>query len=89
MASTYSITFSIANGNVGYGPTNPLLPVTHQLEDAYASPPAGTTNANNQAQAMQLNTQVQAKRTDGSLRYYTLDSSRSDPSKNLIFLLPV
>lgn len=89
MASTYSITFSIANGNVGYGPTNPLLAVTHQLEDAYASPPNGTPDINKQSGAMMLNTQVQVKRIDGSLRNYTIDSSRSDPSKNLIFLLPV
>ena len=82
MASTYSITFSVANHNVGYPTHNPMLPVIHQIEDAYA-------NVTAQAQAMALNTQVQAKRTDGSLKYYTIDSSRSDPSKNLIFLLPV
>lgn len=89
MASTYSITFTLSNGNVGYGPTNPLLPVTHQIEDAYASPPNGTPDPTSQSRAMMLNTQVQVKRTDGSLRNYTIDASRSDPSKNLIFLLPV
>ena len=81
MASTYSITLSVANGNVGYGPTNPFLAVTHQVEDALV--PDGA-----QQNAMANNTRVQVKRTDGSLRNFTIDSSRSDPSKNLIFLLP-
>jgi hypothetical protein len=82
MASTYSITFSITNGNVGYPPHNPFLPINHQIEDAYV--PVGAKQ-----NAMSDNTQVQVKRQDGSLRNYTIDSSRSDPSKNLIFLLPV
>ena len=81
MASTYSITFSITNGNVGYPPTNPTLPVSHQIEDAFV--PNGAKLG-----AMANNTRVQVKRNDGMLRYYTIDSSRSDPSKNLIFLLP-
>ena len=81
MASTYSITFSITNGNVGYGPTNQFLAVTHQLEDAFSQVPA-------QQGAMANNTRVQVQRTDGTIRYFTIDSSRSDPSKNLIFLLP-
>jgi hypothetical protein len=80
MASTYSITFSLANHNVGYTP-NPTLPINHQIEDAYATPSA-------QQLAMSQNAQVQVKRTDGRIRNYTIDSSRSDPAKNLIFLLP-
>jgi len=87
MASTYSITFSVTNGNVGYAPSDSYLPVTTQIEDAYAG--LGQGAIGNQQKAMALNTQVQGKRLDGSLRYYTIDSSRSDPSKNLIFLLPV
>lgn len=82
MASTYSITFSVTNGNVGYPPENPFLPVKDQIEDAYTQPGA-------KAGAMASNTRVQVKRQDGSLKNYTIDSSRSDPSKNLIFLLPV
>ena len=92
MASTYSITFSVTNGNVGYPPVNATLPITHQIEDAYASPPGavvGSNDSNSQCKAMSLNTQVQAKRPDGSLKYYTIDSSRSDPAKGLIFLLAV
>ena len=81
MASTYSITFSITNGNVAYGAENVFLPVRHQIEDAFV--PDGA-----QLNAMANNTQVQAKRNDGSVKNYTIDSSRSDPSKNLIFLLP-
>ena len=81
MASTYSITFSVTNGNVGYPAHNPMLPINHQIEDAYV--PDGA-----QLFAMATNTQVQVKRQDGSLKNYTIDSSRSDPSKNLIFLLP-
>jgi hypothetical protein len=81
MASTYSITFSVTNGNVGYTPSNPTLPVTHQIEDAFV--PNGAKQG-----AMANNTRVQVQRQDGTLRYFTLDASRSDPSKNLIFLLP-
>lgn len=81
MASTYSITFSVTNGNVAYGAENVFLPVRHQIEDAYV--PDGA-----QLGAMANNTRVQVKRNDGTIRYYTIDSSRSDPSKNLIFLLP-
>ncbi len=80
MASTYSITLSAKN--TGYRAHNVFLPANEQIEDAYASPTA-------QANAMIDNTQVQIKRPDGSLRYVTIDASRSDPSKNLIFLLPV
>jgi len=86
--ATYSVTFSITNGNVGYPPHNPFLPVNHQIEDAYADKNNGQISPGAQAQAMMLNTQVQVKRQDGSLKNYTIDSSRSDPSKNLIFLLP-
>ena len=81
MASTYSITFSVTNGNVAYGAENVFLPVRHQIEDAYV--PDGA-----QLGAMANNTQVQVRRTDGSLKNYTIDASRSDPAKNLIFLLP-
>lgn len=81
MASTYSITFSVANGNVGYPPVNQFLPIKDQIEDAFV--PIGAKQG-----AMANNTQVQVKRQDGSLKNYTLDSSRSDPSKNLIVLLP-
>jgi len=35
MASTYSITFSVANGNVGYPPVNQFLPIKDQIEDAF------------------------------------------------------
>ncbi len=79
MASTYSITLAVANGNVGYTDNDPFLPANRQLEDAYAQ-------AGAKQNAMSDNTQVQVKGPSGSLRYYTIDSSRSDPSKNLIFL---
>ncbi len=82
MASTYSITFSVTNGNVGYLAANPQLPVNHQIEDAFV--PDGA-----QQNAMANNTQVQMKRNDGHLRYYTIDAERSDPSRNLIFFLAV
>jgi hypothetical protein len=81
MASTYSITFSVTNGNLGYPPGNPQMPVNHQIEDAYA--PDGA-----QLGAAANNTRIQVKRNDGRISYYTIDSSRSDPSRNLIFLLP-
>ena len=81
MASTYSITFSTTNGNVGYT-ANPQLPVNHQIEDAFAVDGA-------QLGATAKNTQVQMKRNDGHLRYYTIDAERSDPSRNLIFFLAV
>ena len=82
MASTYSITLSAANGNVGYISDNtPFLPANNQIEDLYATD-------GGQLGAMSDNTRVQVKGSDGSLSYYTIDSSRSDPSKNLIFLLP-
>jgi hypothetical protein len=79
MASTYSITLSAKN--TGYRAHNAFLPANEQIEDAFV-PPGALTGA------MSDNTQVQVKRPDGSLKYYTLDASRSDPSKNLIFLLP-
>ena len=83
MASTYSITLSANNGNVGYQADNiPFLPANTQIEDLYATD-------GGQIGAMSDNTQVQAKAPDGSVAYYTIDASRSDPSKNLIFLLPV
>ncbi len=81
MTATYSITATITNGNIGYPPTNPALPLNHQIEDAFV--PNGAKLG-----AMANNSRVQVKRQDGMLRYYTIDSSRSDPSKNLIFLLP-
>ena len=83
--ATYSITpgtITAYAANTGYPPTNPQLPLNHQIEDAYATP-------GGKQFAMSTGTQVQAKRLDGHLRYYTIDASRSDPSKNLIFLLPV
>ncbi len=79
--ATYSITATTTNGNIGYPATNQFLPTNHQIEDAFT--PDGA-----QLSAMANNTRVQVKRQDGMLRYYTIDSSRSDPSKNLIFLLP-
>ena len=83
MASTYSITLSAANGNVGYQADNiPFLPANNQIEDAYA------TDGGQQYAAL-TNTRVQVKGPDGSLSYAVIDASRSDPSKNLIFLLPV
>ncbi len=82
MASTYSITFSVTNGNVGYPARNAALPIKNQIEDAFV--PSGAKSG-----AMANNTRVQVKRQDGQLLYYTIDSSRSDPSKNLVFLLPV
>ncbi len=81
MASTYSITFSVTNGNVGYT-ANPQLPVNHQIEDAFV--PDGALQG-----AMSDGAQVQMKRNDGHLRYYTIDAERSDPSRNLIFFLAV
>jgi hypothetical protein len=82
VASTYSITLSSANHNVGNPSHKALLPSNYQLEDAFATLAA-------QTRAMSTNSRVQVKRPDGQLRYYTIDSSRSDPSKNLVFLLPV
>jgi hypothetical protein len=82
MASTYSITFSVTNGNVGYPARNQFLPIKNQIEDTYVANGA-------KLGAMANNTRVQVKRQDGSLSYFTIDASRSDPSKNLIFLLPV
>ena len=79
--ATFSITFSVTNGNVGYPPVNQFLPVKDQIEDAYVPPGA-------KQGAMANNTRIQVQRQDGSVRSYTIDSSRSDPSKNLIFLLP-
>lgn len=81
MVATYSITATITNGNIGYPPSNPTLPLNHQVEDAFT--PYGAKQG-----AMANNTRVQVKRQDGMIRYYTIDASRSDPSKNLIFLLP-
>ena len=81
MASTYSITLSATNGNVGYPARNQFLPIKDQIEDAYV--PIGAKQG-----AMANNTRVQVKKLDGSLGNYTIDASRSDPSKNLIFLLP-
>ena len=83
MASTYSITLSVANSNVGYpADTVPFLPANNQIEDLYATD-------GGQQLATSDNTRVQVKGPDGSLSYAVIDASRSDPSKNLIFLLPV
>ncbi len=82
MASTYSITLGATNGNVGYIADNiPFLPANNQVEDLYATD-------GGQLGAMSDNTRVQVKGPDGSLSYYVMDASRSDPSRNLIFLLP-
>ena len=87
MASTYSIVssgsiaLSLPLGNVGYGPSNPQLPVMHQIEDAFVPNGAKLGAAAN-------NTRIQSKRNDGRISYFTIDAERSDPSKNLIFLLP-
>jgi hypothetical protein len=83
--STYSITpgtITAFGNTTGYPAHNPQLPLNHQIEDAYVSQGA-------KQDAMANNTQVQVKRLYGRISYYTLDASRSDPSKNLIFLLPV
>lgn len=82
MASTYSVTLAVSNGNVGYPAHNGQLPTNHQIEDAYAAPAA-------KQRAMSSMTQVQVKRPDGSLKFYTIDASRSDPSKGLVYLLAV
>jgi len=62
--------------------SNPMVAANHQIEDAYS-----TSHA--QAQAMRRNDRVVAMRPDGSTRTYTIDASRSDPARNLLYLLPV
>jgi hypothetical protein len=81
MAGTYSLTFNGTGHNAGYPAPNPQQPAM-QIDDANASP-------NTQLRIMSENRQLNAQGPDGVQRKYTIDASRSDPSKNLIYLLLV
>lgn len=77
---TFSLTFTGTGHNAAYASGNELAPV-FQLDDTNSVPGI-------QALRMSQNGQVNAL-IGGGARKCTIDASRSDPSKNLIFLLPV
>ena len=67
MAHTYSQSI------VASGAHNPILPKTVQIEDAVCN------SAQQEQQAMQLNTVFQGKGPDGALMNYVFDAERSIP----------
>jgi hypothetical protein len=79
--ATFSLTFNGTGNNVAYPALNAQQPAI-QIDD---------TNATDGHQAfdMSQNRQVNALGSDGVTKKYTIDASRSDPSKNLIYLLLV
>jgi hypothetical protein len=81
--ATYSLTFvaGLGSSNSGYPANDAQLPAV-QLDDTNAT-------AGIQRFRMSQNRQINFKGSDGVDRKATIDASRSDPSKNLIFLLPV
>lgn len=81
MAGTYSLTFNGIGYNAGYPAPNPQQPAM-QIDDSNALP-------NGQQRVMSQNRQVNAVGPDGVQRKYMIDASRSDPSRNLIYLLLV
>ena len=82
MASTFTLPKTTKNTATSAVNSAVVATADHQIEDAYATPAA-------QAQAMRTHAIIQAKRLDGQVRNYRIDSYRSDPSRNLIYLLPV
>jgi hypothetical protein len=78
--ATYSLTFTGAGDNAGSPADNALMPV-FQIDDTNASDGV-------QQKDMRSNSQVNALIGGASVKF-TIDASRSDPSRNLIYLLRV
>lgn len=78
--ATFSLTFNGTGNNAGYTAGNPQQPV-FQIDD---------TNATDGIQSFRMsqNGQINAM-INGVTTKCTIDASRSDPSRNLIYLLPV
>lgn len=72
--ATYSLSITAA------GARNIWAPKLLTLDDAYATP-------GGEAGAMSDGTVITCKKPDGSTGNYKIDAERSDPARNLIYLL--